>query len=80
MKLLLLRLDQVAGALNPWLLVAAIGLGAVDATVLVALRGPTFVASLTDDAGGIRASRERVDSSWSRGAINGWADALLGSR
>ncbi len=36
MKQQLLRLDRIAGQLNAWLLVIAIGLGMLDLTVLVA--------------------------------------------
>ena len=36
MKQQLLRLDRIAGQLNAWLLVIAIGLGMLDLTVLIA--------------------------------------------
>ena len=36
MKHYLIRLDRIAGELNIWLLVVAIGLGMMDLTVLIA--------------------------------------------
>ncbi len=55
MKRQLVRLDQVAGQMNGWLLAIAIGLGMLDLTVLVVKSMPAVsVPAITvspDDAG-----------------------------
>ena len=55
MKQQLLRLDRIAGQLNAWLLVIAIGLGMLDLTVLIAKCIPPLprppAASSSESAG-----------------------------
>jgi hypothetical protein len=46
MKRFASQLDEAAGAINAWLLVLAIGLGALDASVFVALRAPGILDQL----------------------------------
>jgi len=45
MKHHLIRLDRIAGEMNAWLLVIAIGLGMLDLAVLVAKCMPTMTVS-----------------------------------
>ena len=53
MKQHLLRLDRIAGEMNAWLLVIAIGLGMLDLAVLVAKCMPAMtVPSATTGAAG----------------------------
>ena len=53
MKHHLMRLDRIAGEMNAWLLVIAIGLGMLDLAVLVAKCMPamTVIPAATDTGG-----------------------------
>jgi hypothetical protein len=55
MKQYLMRLDRIAGELNVWLLVVAIGLGMLDLTILIAKCMPalpqTPAAASVDEPG-----------------------------
>ena len=66
MKRHLLRLDRIAGEMNAWLLVIAIGLGMLDLAVLVAKCIPAVTvpppASGTTDLGHAIRSPARPDN------------------
>ena len=51
MKHLLGQVDRVAGIMNAWLLVIAIGLAAFDLTLFIGLNGPQALALLTQPVG-----------------------------
>ena len=65
MKQQLMRLDRIAGEMNAWLLVIAIGLGMLDLAVLVAKCMPTMTVSpaVTDTAGHDHATLSQADTS-----------------
>jgi hypothetical protein len=64
MKRLVSQLDEVAGTVNAWLLVVAIGLSALDASVLVALRAPDVVEQLWVNSIEAPVQRLFVDYGW----------------
>ena len=65
MKNHFLRLDRIAGQMNAWLLVTAIGLGMLDLAVLVAKCMPTMTVSpaVTDTAGHDHATPSEANTS-----------------
>jgi hypothetical protein len=67
MKHHLIRLDRIAGEMNAWLLVIAIGLGMLDLAVLVAKCMPTMTVSpaVTDTTGHDHAILSQADTSHS---------------
>jgi hypothetical protein len=64
MKHYLSRLNDVAGEFNAWLVVAAIGLGALDGSALVALHGPDILRSLVATSLGPGATPEPGSYWW----------------
>ena len=64
MKHHLLRLDRIAGQMNAWLLVIAIGLGMLDLAVLVAKCMPAMTAppAATGTAGHNHAILSQADN------------------
>ena len=65
MKHHLIRLDRIAGEMNAWLLVIAIGLGMLDLAVLVAKCMPAMAVppAATDTAGHDHAILPQADTS-----------------
>jgi hypothetical protein len=65
MKHHLIRLDRIAGEMNAWLLVIAIGLGMLDLAVLVTKCMPTMTVppAVTDTAGHDHATLSQADTS-----------------
>ena len=64
MKNHFLRLDRIAGEMNAWLLVIAIGLGMLDLAVLVAKCMPTMTVppAVTETAGHDHAILSQADT------------------